>query len=593
MKASIFLKTSGRLAVAACLVSVATMAFAQEATDLIAPEPQIGLRPTESAPPAHARSHMIAAAHPLAAAAGLKILEAGGSAADALVAVQATLGLVEPLSSGLGGGGFLVWHDGETGEILPIDGRETAPAAAKPELFLDESGKPLEFFDAVVGGRSVGVPGIVRLLQVIHERSGRLPWERLFDDAIELAENGFEVSPRLAGMIEAYRDRLLAETGTRMYFFDASGQPHPAGQVLRNHDYAETLRSLAQGGPDEFYTGAAADAIFDAVTLHAANPGQLTTSDLASYRAVLREAVCVPYREHEVCGMGPPSSGAIAIGQILGMVEPFDLAALGPDDPVSWRIIGDATRLAFADRGKFVADPDFVRMPKGLLQRQYLAARSQLLRRDTALAPEEVAAGDPPWDRAELRLEGISFERDSTSHFVVVDRMGNVASLTTSIENAFGSMQMAAGFLLNNQLTDFSFLPREQGELVANRVEPGKRPRSSMSPTIIRRDGKPVYALGSPGGSNIIPYVARTIIALIDWQMDPQQAVSLPHLTNRFGRYDLEKGTAAEELADDLAALGYEVAPVELNSGLHVVSISADGLTGGADPRREGVAIGD
>jgi gamma-glutamyltranspeptidase/glutathione hydrolase len=291
--------------------------------------------------------------------------------------------------------------------------------------------------------------------------------------------------------------------------------------------------------------------------------------------------------------MGPPSSGALTIGQILSMIEPFDLATLGPDDPMAWRIIGDATRLAFADREKYMADADFVRIPAGLLNRDYLAARSELLVRPTALPAELVKAGDPPWDRAELRLEGSTFELPSTSHFVIVDAQGNVASMTTSIENGFGSRQMAAGFLLNNQLTDFSFLPGKNGNKVANRVEPGKRPRSSMAPTIILKDGKPVFALGSPGGSNIIPFVAKTIVALIDWKMDPQAAVALPHLTNRFGRYVLEKGTTAEDLAADLQALGFETAIDALTSGLHAVAITPEGLAGGADPRREGVAAGD
>ncbi len=574
------------------LTAAAGPAFAQQAADVQAPEPAISLQP-ESGQPVTAKRHMVVAANPHAARAGLAILEKGGSAADALVAVQAMLGLVEPQSSGLGGGGFLVWYDAATGQLTTIDGRETAPAAATPELFLDESGKPLPFLEAVAGGRSVGVPGIVRLMQMIHDRAGELPWASLFEEAIDLAEEGFEISPRLSGMVAADRERLAAELGTRNYFFDPEGNPLPAGTVRRNHDYAETLRSIAQAGPDQFYSGAIADAIVDAVALHPDNPGGLSLEDLAAYEAIERPAVCVNYREHDVCGMGPPSSGAIAIGQILGMVEEFDLAGLGPEDPVAWRIIGDATRLAFADRGRYVADADFVEMPEGLLDPAYLARRAQLLRRDTALPEDAVIAGDPVWKRTELRLPGQELERESTSHFVIVDEAGNIASVTTSIENAFGSLQMAAGFLLNNQLTDFSFLPGEDGALVANRVEPGKRPRSSMSPTIILKDGKPVFALGSPGGSNIIPYVARTIIALIDWKMDPQQAVSLPHLTNRFGRYDLEKGTAAEALAADLEALGYAVAITDLNSGLHLVALGEDGLAGGVDPRREGLAIGD
>ena len=291
--------------------------------------------------------------------------------------------------------------------------------------------------------------------------------------------------------------------------------------------------------------------------------------------------------------MGPPSSGALTIGQILGMVEPFDIATLGPDDPEAWRIIGDATRLAFADRERYIADSDFVKIPKGLLDPAYLKARSALIRRPTALGKDDVKAGEPPWDKAELRRDAPALELPSTSHIVIVDADGNIASMTTSVENSFGSRLMVDGFILNNQLTDFAFDPGPPDAAVANRVEPGKRPRSSMAPTIVLSDGKPVFALGSPGGSNIISYVATTLIALIDWKMDMQAAVSLPHFVNRFGRYDLEQGTAAADLADDLAALGYEVNVKELNSGLNGIAIGADGLTGGTDPRREGVAVGD
>jgi len=333
--------------------------------------------------------------------------------------------------------------------------------------------------------------------------------------------------------------------------------------------------------------------IVAAVSGHATNPGSLALDDLAAYRAVERPAVCAPYRGLEVCGMGPPSSGAIAIGQILGMIEPYDIATLGPEDPESWRIFGDATRLAFADRERYVADADFVSMPKGLLNADYLKARSSLIRRPTALPADAVPAGDPPWDRAELRRDGTSFEVPSTTHVVVVDPAGNVASLTSTVENAFGARLMTGGFLLNNQLTDFSFLPEEDGKAVANRVEPGKRPRSSMSPTIVLADGKPVYALGSPGGSSIIPWVAKTIVAMVDWNMDIQTAIALPHLSNRFGTYDLEKGTSAAGLAKDLQAIGYETAEREQNSGLHGIAITPDGLFGGADPRREGIAVGD
>lgn len=568
---------------------LSTPAFTQQASDTVAPEIASGVEEKELV---SASKQMVVAANPLAAQAGLDVLRQGGSAADALVAVQTVLGLVEPQSSGLGGGAFLVWYDAQTGEITTFDGRETAPMAASDDLFL-EDGEPMAFFDAVIGGRSVGTPGVVRLMEAVHQRYGKHEWADLFESAIELAEAGFEVSPRLHTQIADDRGKLDQEPAARAYFYDESGEPIAAGTILKNPDYAATLRTIAQEGADAFYTGDIAQKIVEAVRNHPTNPGLLSLEDLASYEVKQRPAVCVPYRGLDVCGMGPPSSGALTIGQILGMVSHFNLAALGPDDPESWRIIGEATRLAFADRDMYMADSDFVSMPQGLLNASYLEERAALIRRTTALPAEEVKAGTPPWDKAEFRLPGIAPELPSTSHFVIVDEEGNIASMTTSIESGFGSRQMAAGFLLNNQLTDFAFSPQNGGEAVANRVEPGKRPRSSMSPTIILKEGKPVFALGSPGGSNIIPYVANTIIALVDWKMDMQQAVSLPHLSNRFGTYDLEAGTPAEELADDLQALGFETRVTELNSGLHGVAITPDGLQGGADPRREGVAVGD
>jgi gamma-glutamyltranspeptidase / glutathione hydrolase len=574
----------------ALVFGISVPAYSQQASDTLAPESASG---TEEKQVVKANRQMVVAANPLAVQAGLDMLRQGGSAADALVAVQAVLGLTEPQSSGIGGGAFVVWYDAATGEITSFDGRETTPMAASDELFLDADGEPMAFFDAVIGGRSVGTPGVVRLMETVHTRAGKLDWADLFQPAIGLAEDGFEVSPRLNALIAEDRGKLDQEPAARAYFYDSAGEPLAVGTLLKNPDYAATLRAIAEEGADAFYTGEIAQKIVDAVRDHPTNPGLLTPEDLAAYEVKERAAVCAPYRGHEVCGMGPPSSGALTVGQILGMASHFDLAALGPEDPESWRIIGDATRLAFADRGLYMADSDFVSMPKGLLNEDYLRDRAALIRRPGALPAEEAAAGSPPWDDAQLRLPGIELEQPSTTHFVVVDEAGNIASATSSIESGFGSRQMAAGFLLNNQLTDFSFSPTEDGEAVANRVEPGKRPRSSMSPTIILRDGNPAFALGSPGGSNIIPYVANTIIALIDWDMDMQQAISLPHLTNRFGTYDLEAGTPAEELADDLQTLGFETRVTDLNSGLHGVAFTTEGLEGGADPRREGVAMGD
>ena len=500
----------------ALLAGVSGGALAQQATDAVAPEAPSRV---EAKTAVRAERQMVAAANPIAAEAGLKVLREGGSAADALVVVQTVLGLVEPQSSGIGGGAFLVWHDGRTGKLTTIDGRETAPLAATPDLFLGPDGKPLGFFEAVVGGRSVGTPGVVRLMETIHGSYGRKPWAELFEPAAKLAEEGFAVSPRLASLIADDAERLAGQPGTRAYFLDAAGAPLKAGARLSNPDYADTLRLIGREGPDAFYEGPIAQAIVAAVTGHPTNPGKLTLDDLAAYDAKERPAVCAPYRGHEVCGMGPPSSGALAVGQILGMLEGFDLGALGPSDPQSWRLIGDATRLAFADRGRYVADADFVDMPEGLLNADYLASRAALLRRDTALPAELAVPGEPPWDKAQLRIDGMGLEVPATTHFVIVDADGNVASMTSSVENGFGARLMAAGFLLNNQLTDFSFAPEENGAAVANRVEPGKRPRSSMSPTIVMKDGKPAFAIGSPGGSTIIPYVAQALVALIDWRI--------------------------------------------------------------------------
>jgi gamma-glutamyltranspeptidase/glutathione hydrolase len=572
---------------------------AQQAADAVAPEAAgagIGQVPPELRAAAEAKAAgrpieadrwMIAAANPLAVAAGARVLGAGGTAADAVVAVQAVLGLVEPQSSGLGGGGFLVWHDGATGEMTTLDGRETAPLAATPTLFQDADGAPLAFFEAVVGGRSVGVPGTPALLAEAHRRWGRSDWAGLFSDAIRLAEEGFIVSPRLAGLVAGDAERLARYAETRAYFLPG-GTPLQAGETLRNPDYADTLRRLAAEGVQPFYQGDIAADIVARVQQAEGNPGLLSATDLAIYQVRARPPVCAPYRGHEVCGMGPPSSGGVAVAQILGLLAPYDLAALGPDSAEAWRLIGDATRLAFADRGRYLADSDFVPVPvKGLLAPGYLAARAALLRGDDALP--EVAPGTPEFDHARDWGTGQDLTQPSTSHVSIVDAYGNALSMTASIENAFGARLMVRGFLLNNQLTDFSFASHEDGRPVANAVAPGKRPRSSMAPTILRRDGQPVIVLGSPGGSRIIPYVAQTIIALLDWGLDPQAAVARPHLVNRFGPFDLEPEAAA--LAPALRGLGYEVEMRALTSGLHVIARGGR-LRGGADPRREGLAYG-
>lgn len=565
-------------------------AFAQQVTDTVAPEAQAGVKLIQAGQPVKSDNWMIAAANPLAVRAGAEVLRAGGTAADAMVAVQTVLGLVEPQSSGLGGGAFLVWYDAASGEVTTLDGRETAPLAATPRLFQDANGNPLEFFDAVVGGRSVGTPGTPALMQAAHDRWSKAEWRGLFKAAITLAEDGFTVSPRLAELVANDAERLARYTSTRDYFLP-NGQPLQAGQTLRNPAYGATLRLLAERGSEAFYTGAMARDIANTVQNATENPGFLSVTDLALYQIKQRAPVCAPYHAYEVCGMGPPSSGALTVGQILGLLEGYDLTTLGPQSPEAWRLIGDASRLAFADRGRYMADSDFVPVPvKGLIAPEYLRQRAALLNGDKALP--EVTPGKPEFDHAMLWADDASIEFPSTSHISIVDRYGNALSMTTTIENAFGSRLMVGGFLLNNELTDFSFRSHRDGIPIANRVEPGKRPRSSMSPTIVLQDGKPVLVLGSPGGSRIIGYVATTIIAILDWGMDVQQAVSLPHLVNRFGDYDLEAGTDAEAMAEPLEAMGYTVKIRALNSGLHAIAIG-EALQGGADPRREGIALGE
>lgn len=583
----------------ACLISGA--GWAQEAADKVAPEagsavsvqvPE-GLMTAQMAKtkgePTKAKDWMVAAAHPLAVEAGADVLRAGGSAADAMVAVQAVLGLVEPQSSGLGGGAFLVWYDAATGQVTTLDGRETAPLAASPKLFLGRDGQPLKFFDAVVGGRSVGVPGTPLLMEEAHRRWGRSPWPGLFGTATKLADDGFVVSPRMAASVARDAERLASHPVTAAYFVPA-GVPLAEGARLRNPAYADSLRALAAEGAAPFYTGEIAADIVRAVR-SADNPGVLSAVDMALYQVKERPAVCAQYRRHDVCGMGPPSSGGLTVGLILGMIQPFDIAGLGSDSAEAWRLIGDASRLAFADRGRYMADSDFVPVPsQGLLADEYLAARGKLLEGDAAL--ESVEAGTPEFDHARLWADGETFAQPSTSHISIVDSYGNALSMTTTIENGFGSRVMSNGFLLNNELTDFSFRSHRDGVPVANRVEPGKRPRSSMAPTIVLKDGKPVLVVGSPGGSRIIGYVAKTIIAHLDWGLDVQAAIDLPHLVNRFGTYDIEAETAAMEFGEPLTGLGYKVNARDLNSGLHAIMIGKR-LQGGADNRREGLAYGE
>ncbi|WP_117232440.1 gamma-glutamyltransferase [Vibrio maerlii] len=575
------------LATAIGLASFNVYADSQVA-DSVAPE---ATNEVVSKKAVEAEEFIVTAAHPLAVEAGYDVLKSGGSAADALVVVQTVLGLVEPQSSGLGGGGFLVYWDAKEKKLTSFDGRETAPLAARPELFQDENGKPLKFFDAVVGGRSVGTPGTVKLLETMHQKYGDKPWSELMQPGIVLANKGFEVSPRMAASIANDQERLARYPDTKEYFFTQDGEPLPEGHLLVNKAYAQTLEALAKGGSEPFYSGQIAKDIVAKVTSVEDNPGVLAMEDFATYKILERDVVCSAYHQYDVCGMGPPSSGALTVGQILGISSHFDLAKLGADNPTSWQIIGDASRLAFADRGRYMADTDFVPMPEGLLDSEYLKQRASLIEEGKALT--EVSAGEPPWSIKMAMADDESIELPSTTHIVIVDGEGNIISMTSTIENGFGSRVMSNGFLLNNELTDFSFAAHKDGYPIANRVEPGKRPRSSMAPTIVMKEGEPYMAVGSPGGSRIIGYVTKTLIAHIDWGMPIQQAIEMPNMLNRFGAYDIEAGTDAEKFKAPLEEMGFKVNVRDLNSGLHGVVFSDGKMIGGADSRREGIVLGD
>ncbi|HSH82518.1 MAG TPA: gamma-glutamyltransferase [Herpetosiphonaceae bacterium] len=539
---------------------------------------------------AAAARDMVAAANPLAAQAGREILAAGGSAVDAAVAVQLVLNLVEPQSSGIGGGAFILHWDGSN--VVTLDGRETAPAAAKPERFLGPDGKPMPFYDAVVGGRSVGVPGTLRLLEVAHKRWGKLPWLQVIAPAIRLAEDGFAISPRLNGLLtqEKY---LQNDPIARAYFYGEDGKPKPVGTVLKNPVFARTLREIADRGADAFYTGDIAADIVATVTRHTTNPGDMTLEDLKGYKVEERAPVCGPYRTYRVCGMGPPSSGGVAVLQMLSTLETQDMAAMKPGpEAVHW--VAEAGRLAFADRALFLGDPAFVNVPvRGLTDPGYLKSRAGLVSPDKSMG--RAKAGDPPYQRTEFRFapsDGIEF---GTSHISVVDRDGRAVSMTTTIEDGFGARIMTrSGFLLNNELTDFNFAPTEEDKAVANRVEAGKRPRSSMAPTLVFDANNKLHAVvGSPGGSQIITYVTKTLVGILDWELDPQVAVDLPNFGSRNGPTEIEAGTEAETWKSTLEAKGHRVRAIDMNSGIQAIIIGPSGLTGGADSRREGVAIGN
>ncbi len=574
------------------------------------PAPELGSGYRTDLATQHATRHMAAAANPLAAEAGREMLRQGGSAIDAAIAMQAVLTLVEPQSSGIGGGAFIMLWDGNN--VHAYDGRETAPAGATERLFLNADGTPLAFTDAQIGGRSVGTPGVLRALQMAHQKTGRLQWATLFEPAIRLSEQGFAISPRLHSLIAA--DRFIPQSPEMAaYFLNADGTPKATGTLLKNPALAAVFRRIAKEGPDALYHGAIADEIARKVQGNR-NAGTLSQADLKGYAAKERAPLCTDYKRWKICGMPPPSSGGIAVAQILGTLQALEARdprlAIAPMTPVKTaspaglepapeavHLIAEAGRLAFADRALYVADADFTPVPvAGLVAPDYLARRATLIgKRSMGIAkpgqPAGIQVAYAP-DRSPLRI--------STSQVVAVDDQGGAVSMTTTVEAAFGSHVMVQGFLLNNQMTDFSFIPEENGQPVANRVQPGKRPRSAMAPTLVfdRQSGELLATVGSPGGSQIIEYVSKSLVAMLDWHLDPQTAINLPNFGSRNGPTELEVGLFSPGLKQALKDKGHALSDIEMTSGIQAIVRTRDAqgkvsLSGGADPRREGEAVGD
>lgn len=537
-----------------------------------------------------AKGGVVSAADPRAAEAGREILRQGGSASDAAIAMMLALTVVEPQSSGIGGGGFMVHNDGRTNAAETIDGRETAPSSASPRLFLDADGKPMGFLQAVPGGRSVGVPGNIALAARASARWGKLPWATLFKPAIRLAENGYQVTPRLAGSLSQLKG-IWPDFPAAQSIYWQDGRPKQVGETVKNPALAALLRKVAAKGPKAFYSGPNAAAIIAATGQSKRNPTIVTKADIASYRAIDRAAVCTTYRQYRLCGMGPPSSGATTVFQILGMLERFDLKSLGKDNPQSWHLIAEAMMLGYADREKYLGDPGFVSVPvAGLLDKGYIASRSALISPDHSLAAYE--AGTPPG--AQPRTAALSSEVAGTTHFVAVDGNGDIASMTSTVEGPFGSQLVANGYFLNNELTDFTFAPEKDGAPVANRVEAGKRPLSSMSPTIVYGpDGKAIFAVGAAGGKTIIMQVAKTLIAHLDWGLSAQEAVAAPNIYFSGDAVLVEPDTPLAAMQSQLATFGRTVVAARMSSKANAAERTSTGWQGAADPRSEGVALGE
>lgn len=552
------------------------------------PEAFTGMNYQKSAVAKHA---MVSAANPHAVDAGLLMLEQGGNAIDAAIAIQLVLTLVEPQSSGIGGGAFLLWYDAKTTQITSYDGRETAPSAATPDLFL-ENGKPVSWIDAVIGGRSVGVPGVLHMLHKVHTQKGKLQWQKLFEPAIHLAENGFRVSPRLAKLVAMKMNPGLARLSPAKDYFYPNGKAIEEGSWLINKPYAQTLKLIAKNGISEFYRGIVAKQIVDAVNNVAVAPGRLALKDLANYESKERQVECLDYTNtettYDICSMGPPSSGGITVLQILAMLEPFDFTGLNFFSTQTLHLYSQAARLAYADRDQYIADSDFVDVPtNAMLNKQYLVKRSALIN-----TKKDMGKATPGVVGQQEYAANISIAQPNTSHLSIVDNEGNAVSMTTSVEMGFGSTVMVGGFLLNNQLTDFSLSPKVNGKLVANRVEANKRPRSSMTPVIVMKDKKLFAVLGSPGGSRIINYVGYALLGLLEFGLDIDDVVNGPRFSNRNGYTSLEKGSILTQYKTQLENMGHTVKLSELTSGIHAIIKTKDGWKGAADPRREGTAKG-
>lgn len=585
MKKSFTLSLIASLLVVASFASVSTLVDAAPKRQSEDREPEAATGYTNKAS-VTGQTYMIAAANPYASEAGFNVLKKGGSAVDAAIAVQLVLTLVEPQSSGIGGGAFMLHWDKKKKNLTTFDGRETAPKLATADMFLDKKGNKISWINAVVGGRSVGVPGVLKALKRAHDQFGILPWEDLFHDAIELAEHGFVVSPRLEKLLTMeFNPGVSKMAATKAYFFP-DGNAVKAGTTLKNPALAKVYKSLAKEGIEPFYHGWLAEKIVAAVQKSSAAPGRLSLEDMQAYQAKQTPAVCGGYHQFNVCGMGPPSSGGIAVIQTLAQLEGFNLSQFAPNDPQALHLFTQSSRLAFADRDKYIADNDFVNVPvTGLLDKDYLAERAKLIDKNKDMG--KAIAGTP--EGAIALANDQAYEMPSTSHISIVDGQGNAISMTTSVEMAFGSSLMVEGFILNNQLTDFSLAPSSNGMPIANAIEPLKRPRSSMAPMMVfNEDNSLRLVVGSPGGSRIINYVTQTIIGVLDWHLDPQTAINLPKVTNRNKVTTLEKETAIVHIKPQLETMGHNVMIRNLNSGLHAIEITKSGLLGGADPRREG-----